>query len=217
MEDKRGTKCSRSPSKDGSSSPSDSSTPPLAISESPPPSGSPSKISLCRPCSLVFEQGGPSEKDPVVDLSLSSDEEGLIPVTSWDQEFTKRLFGDLNHDVLGPPGDGNIIILSNSDEEEVREEDAIDAEAAPSSAAEVPASTPPPPMLMRISRGCKIIIVTILSPIRRQAMVAAVETRLVHLRLPRQGGASREACFKENFNGSTLLLHILFCAEELGW
>jgi hypothetical protein len=26
-----------------------------------------------------------------------------------------------------------------------------------------------------------------------------------------------EACFKENFNGSVLLLHILFCVEEWGW
>jgi hypothetical protein len=48
-------------------------------------------------------------------------------------------------------------------------------------------------------------------------MTEAVETRLVHLRLLHQGGASREACFKENFNGSALLLHILFCAEEWGW
>jgi hypothetical protein len=39
----------------------------------------------------------------VVDLSSSSDEEGLIPDTSWDEEFTKRLFGDLNRDVLGRP------------------------------------------------------------------------------------------------------------------
>jgi hypothetical protein len=27
----------------------------------------------------------------------------------------------------------------------------------------------------------------------------------------------REACFKENLNGSALLLHALFCAEEWGW
>jgi hypothetical protein len=31
---------------------------------------------------LGFEQGGPSEKVPVVDLSSSSDEEGLNPDTS---------------------------------------------------------------------------------------------------------------------------------------
>jgi hypothetical protein len=137
----------------------------------------------------VFEQGGPFEKVPVVVLSSSSDEEGLIHNTSRDKEFTKRLFGDLNHDVHGPPSDGNVIILSDSDhEEEVREEDAADVEAAPSSAAGVLASITPPPTLMRISRGCKMIIVMILHLIKRQAMVATVETRLICLRLPRQGG-----------------------------
>ncbi len=52
-----------------------------------------------------------------------------------DEEFTKRLFGDLNRDVLGPPGDGKIIILSDSDEEEEAcEETTSDAEATPSTA-----------------------------------------------------------------------------------
>jgi hypothetical protein len=77
-----------------------------------------------------------------VDLSSSSNEEGLITDTSRDEKFTRRLFGDLNLDVLGPPGDGNIIILSNFDEEEaVREEDSTDTKATPSSAAGIPAST----------------------------------------------------------------------------
>jgi hypothetical protein len=53
-----------------------------------------------------------------VDLSSSSDEECLITDTSCDEEVARRLFGDLNRDVLGPPGDGKIIILSHSDEEE---------------------------------------------------------------------------------------------------
>jgi hypothetical protein len=80
-------------------------------------------------------------KTPVVDLSSSSDEENLIAEVSRDEDFTRRLFGDLNHDILGSPGDGKIIILSDSDtEEEVREEKAIDAEAAPSSA--IRSSTP---------------------------------------------------------------------------
>jgi hypothetical protein len=82
----------------------------------------------------VFEQGSPFEKVPVVDLSSSLDEGGLIPSTSHDEEFARRLFGDLNHDVLGPLGDGNIIILSDSDEEEeVHKEDAAYIEAASSS------------------------------------------------------------------------------------
>jgi hypothetical protein len=67
---------------------------------------------------------------------------------------------------------------------------------------------------MKISRGYKMIIVMILPPIRRKTMVAVVETRPVHLRLPHQGDACREVCFKENFNGFAWLLHILLCAEE---
>jgi hypothetical protein len=142
MEDKRGTKCSPSPSKEGSSLLSDGSMPPSTLSGSPPPPGSPSEISSHCPCSPVFEQGGPSEKVSMVDLSSSSDEEGLIPDTSRDEEFTRKLFGNLNRDVLEPSDDGNIIILSDFDEEEeVREEDVTDAEATPSSAARIPAST----------------------------------------------------------------------------
>jgi hypothetical protein len=70
MEDKRGTKHSRSPSQEGSSSSSGSSTPSSALSGSPPLPGSPSEISSCLPCSPVFEQGGPSEKVPMVDLRM---------------------------------------------------------------------------------------------------------------------------------------------------
>jgi hypothetical protein len=75
----------------------------------------------------------------VVDLSLSSDEGDLIADVSWDEEFTRRLFGNLNRDFMGPPDDGKIIILNDSDEEEeVHEEKAADAEVAPSSAARSP-------------------------------------------------------------------------------
>jgi hypothetical protein len=104
--------------------------------------GSPSEVSSRRPRSPMFEQGGSTGKAPVVDLSLSSHEEGLIPDTSRDEEFARRLFGDLNHDILGPSGDSNAIILSNSDEEEeVCKEDAVDAAAAPFSIAGIPTST----------------------------------------------------------------------------
>jgi hypothetical protein len=113
MEDKRGTKCSCSPSNEGSPSPSDIKTPPPASSESPPSPGSSSKISLRRPCSLV-----------------SLDEEDHIINTSHDFEFAQRLYDELNHTVLGPPGDGNIIILSDYNEEEVREEKTIGTENA---------------------------------------------------------------------------------------
>jgi hypothetical protein len=54
----------------------------------------------------------------------------------------KKLFGDLNRNVLGPPDDDKIIIISDSDEEEeVHEEDVPDTEAVPSSAARILAST----------------------------------------------------------------------------
>jgi hypothetical protein len=136
MEDKRGTKHSRSPSKEGSSSPSGSSTPSSVLFGSPPPLGSMLEIFSRHPYSLVFEQGGPSEKVPVTDLSSSSDEDGFIPDTSRDEEFARKLFGDLIRDVLRLPGNDNVIILSNSGEE-----DAIDTKAAPSSATRSPAPT----------------------------------------------------------------------------
>jgi hypothetical protein len=53
-----------------------------------------------------------------VNLSLSSDEEGLIADVSCDEEFARRLFDDLNRNVLGPPSDVKNIILSDSDKEE---------------------------------------------------------------------------------------------------
>jgi hypothetical protein len=78
-----------------------------------------------------------------VDLSSSSSEEGLIADVSWDVEFARRLFGDLNRNVLGSPSDGKIIILSDSDEEEdkVHEEKTIGTEHATTSVVVNPAST----------------------------------------------------------------------------
>jgi hypothetical protein len=49
-------------------------------------------------------------------VDLSSDEEDVFPDTSWDEDFARRLFGDLNCSLLGLPGDGKAIILSNSNE-----------------------------------------------------------------------------------------------------
>jgi hypothetical protein len=78
----------------------------------------------------------------VVDLSLSSDEGDLIADVLRDEALSTRLFGDLKRDVLGPPDDGQIIILSDSDEkEEVCEEKVADTEAVPSSASRSPALT----------------------------------------------------------------------------
>jgi hypothetical protein len=143
MEDKRGMKQERSPSTKVSPTPSDAKTPPPVPSGSPSPPGSPSEVSSHRPRSPVFEQGGPSGKAPVIDLSSSSDEEDFITDTSHDFEFAQQLDGELNRDFLGPLGDGKIIILIDSDEEkqEVCEEKSTGTEAATASAAVNPAST----------------------------------------------------------------------------
>jgi hypothetical protein len=71
-----------------------------------------------------------------VDLTLSPSEEDSVVDTSWDEEFARKLFGDLNRDILGLPGDGKIIVISDSDDEDETHEDAVvNAEAAPPSAA----------------------------------------------------------------------------------
>jgi hypothetical protein len=77
----------------------------------------------------------------VVDLYLSSDEEDLIAATSRDFEFTQRIFGEFNRAVLGPLGDGKIIVLSDSNKEEVHEKKTTDTEDVTASAAINPAST----------------------------------------------------------------------------
>jgi hypothetical protein len=59
MEDKRGTKRARSPSKEGSPSPSDAKTPPLAPFGSPPPLTSPSKVSSRCPVHWCESKGDP--------------------------------------------------------------------------------------------------------------------------------------------------------------
>jgi hypothetical protein len=81
----------------------------------------------------MFEQGGSSRNIPVIELSSSSDEEGFFVDTTWDAEFAKQLFGDLNHDLLGSPDNGKMMIISDSDEEEeAHEETTANAEAVPS-------------------------------------------------------------------------------------
>jgi hypothetical protein len=135
MEDKKNLKRPHSPSDEGSSSLSKASTPPPSRSGCPPLTQSPPVTSSRRLCLPPSEQGGPSEPVPVVDLALSSGEEESIADTSRDEEFTRKLFDDLNRDILGPPGDGKIIVISDSDDEDETHEDAtVNAEAAPPSA-----------------------------------------------------------------------------------
>jgi hypothetical protein len=127
MEEKRGIKPSRSSvSNPSSSSSSGASTPPLSLSDSVPPP----EASSHRPPSLVGEHDSPSEAILVVDLSF--DEEEIFHEITREAEFARRLFGKLNRELLGPLGDGNVIILSDSDEEkEVHEEITAADEAAP--------------------------------------------------------------------------------------
>jgi hypothetical protein len=85
---------------------------------------------------------GSSGKAPMVDFSSPFDEGDLITDVSQDEEFARRLFGDLNRDFLGPSKNGKIIILSDSnEEEELLEEKVAHAEAVPSSSVRSPTST----------------------------------------------------------------------------
>jgi hypothetical protein len=92
----------------------------------------------------VFKQGNASEKTPMIDLSSSSDEEKFIDDTFHDAELAKKLFGDLNHDILMPPGDGKIIVLDDSDDKtEKHEEKTADIEPTTAPASTDPASSAP--------------------------------------------------------------------------
>jgi hypothetical protein len=79
----------------------------------------------------------------MIDLSSSLDEEDSFANTSRDFKFAQWLYGELNRDLLGSPGDDKVIILSDSDEEkeEAREEKSVDAKDAAASATINPVST----------------------------------------------------------------------------
>jgi hypothetical protein len=134
MEDKKGVKRECSPSAEGSPLPDDAKTPTPVPSGSPPPLGSPSDVSSHCRCSSLFEQGSASGATPV------SSPSSLVVDTSHDEEFARKLFGDLNRDILGPPGDGKIIIIDDSDDEAQEEGTAgIDPTVVPASIADAPA------------------------------------------------------------------------------
>jgi hypothetical protein len=144
MEDKRGIKRERSPSAEGSPLPDDAKTPPSVPSGSPPPPGSPLEVSSRCPCSPVFEQGNAFGKTPMIDLSSSSDEKNFIVDTSRDVELAKKLFGDLNRDILESSGNGKIIVHDDSDEEnEAQEEKTVGIEFTTASTSADPASSAP--------------------------------------------------------------------------
>jgi hypothetical protein len=136
MEDKKGVKRERSPSAEGSPLPDDAKTPPPMSSGSPPPPGSPSDVSSRRRCSSVFEQGSASG------ATLVSGPSSLVVDTSRDEKFDRKLFGDLNRDILGPPGDGKIIIINDSDDDDEAQEEGtagIDPTTVSTSAVNAPA------------------------------------------------------------------------------
>jgi hypothetical protein len=186
MEDQRGIKHEHSPSTERSPSPSDAKTPLSVPSGSLPPLESPPEISSHRPCSPVFEQDGPSKKVPMIDLFLSSDEENFITNSSHDVEFTRKLFGDLNRNILGLPDVGKVIIINDYDEEEEAQEEktastkpmATSTAVNPASIASADANDAP--------AGAKMIIVMIRDPIRRLAVATTAEVAPVSLRLSRR-------------------------------
>jgi hypothetical protein len=131
MEDKKGIKCERSPSIEGSPLPDDAKTPPPAPSSSLPLLGSLSEVLSRHRYSPVFEQGSASGLTPV------SGPSSLVVDTSRDEEFARKLFADLNRDILRPPDDGKIIIIDDSDDDDEAQEEGtagIDPIAVPASA-----------------------------------------------------------------------------------
>jgi hypothetical protein len=136
MDDKKGVKRDCSPSVEGNPLPDDAKTPPPAPSGSLPPPGSPSEVLSCRRCSPVFKQGNALGTTPV------SGPSSLVVDTSHDEEFARKLFGDLIYDILRPPGDGKIIIIDDSDDDNEAQEEGtagIDPIIVPASAVDAPA------------------------------------------------------------------------------
>jgi hypothetical protein len=85
----------------------------------------------------VFEQGNASGKIPKLDRS------SFIVDASHDEELARKLFGNLNRDILRPPSDGKIIVLDDSDDDgEAQEEKTADIEStiALASADDAPAA-----------------------------------------------------------------------------
>jgi hypothetical protein len=84
----------------------------------------------------VFEQGNASGKTPMIDPS------SFIINTSRDEELTRKLFDDLNREILGPPGDGKIIVLDDSDDDSEAQEEktaSIELMTTPASVDDAPA------------------------------------------------------------------------------
>jgi hypothetical protein len=69
------------------------------------------------------------------------DPSSFIVDTSRDEDLARKLFGDLNRDILRPPGDGKIIIINDSDNDDKAQEEktaGIKSMTAPTSADDAP-------------------------------------------------------------------------------
>jgi hypothetical protein len=164
----------------------------------------------------MYEHGEPSEGFPVVDLS-SSEEEDAFPDTSRDEEITRKLFGGFNRGLLGPPGDGRIIILNDSDEERRCTRITTSMPKSCYLLLETPRLQPPPPPTMMMHPN---EVQDYSSGIDRPDLVqggssdGGDEAGTPYATMPK--GESAGACTEEfeNNNDSALLHHKFFCKEK---
>jgi hypothetical protein len=120
--------------------------------------------------------------------------------------FAKKLFGDLNCDILGPPGDGKVIILDDSDEEK----EALDKKMADTELVATFAAVNPVPTASAAAddalRGQKMIIMMFRGPIRRPMVATTMEVEMVRLRPPRR----RPRCWGKHVSRTSMVLHSYF-------
>jgi hypothetical protein len=130
----------------------------------------------------VFEQGGSFGKALMIDISLSSDDENFIADTSHDTQFTKKLFGDLNRDIL----DRLVTARSLSSMTPMKKKRRrMRRRPTPNSRLLLLLSTRrqlPLSLLMMLLPEQKMIIVMIKSPIRRPTVTMATEVAPMRLR-----------------------------------
>jgi hypothetical protein len=83
---------------------------------------------------VMDSHGIPPEAFPAMSPEMEDEEEEDWEVlhTSWDEEITHKLFGDLKRGLLGPPSNGKAIVISDSKEEE-HGDDRANTDVAPSS------------------------------------------------------------------------------------
>jgi hypothetical protein len=136
----------------------------------------------------------------VIDLSSSSEEEEFFADTSWDEDFTRRLSGDLNHDILEPPVMARLSSLAT-----LTNRRSCVRRPPPMTLLcllllrSLRLHLPSPPMLMKTHGKSNMIIVMILLLIGTWAKAVAAETKPAHHRLPCQEWCLVQACFKENY------------------